>query len=32
MEFALAHGRVYDQELARRVLAGLTGSEEQVVL
>ena len=32
MEFALAHGRAYDHELARRVLARLVDAERQVVL
>lgn len=32
MELALAHGRAHDQELARRVLAGLADAKIQVVL
>ena len=32
LELAQAHGRAYDQELARRVLAGLADAERPVVL
>ena len=32
LELAQAHGRAYDQELARQVLAGLANAEQQVVL